>query len=80
MQARAGQIPLRVTSISPGVVETEFNLVQNFHRDPEAANARYKSLRALQSLDIAHAVLYVLAAPAHVDVNDVLMRPTDQVN
>lgn len=71
---------MRVTSISPGIVETEFNMVSSFHRDQHAAAARYKALRALQSHDVSQAILYVLAAPDHVDVNDLLMRPTDQVN
>lgn len=80
MQARAGQLSLRVTGISPGQVETEFNLVQHFHRDPAGASAHYRSMRALQSCDVAEAVLYVLSAPDHVEINDVLMRPVDQVN
>ena len=69
-----------MTGISPGLVETEFNLVHNFKRDPIVANARYKSLHALHAHDVAQAVMFVLAAPPHVDVNDVLMRPLDQVN
>lgn len=72
-------MPLRVSSISPGVVETEFHLVQTFHRDPDGASAHYKQLRALQSQDVAQAIVYVLSAPDHVDINDVLLRPVDQL-
>ena len=78
MQVRADNLPVRVTGISPGIVETEFSLVEQFHRDPDAANAQYKTIQALQSWDIAEAILFVLSAPEHVEINDILLRPTDQ--
>lgn len=53
---------IRVTLIEPGMVDTPF-----FDKSPE---------RALQPEDVARAVLYALSQPAHVDVNEVLIRPT----
>lgn len=70
-------MPLRVTLISPGYVETEFSQVM--HRgDAAAARKLYDSMECLQAEDVAAAVLYCLSAPDHVDVNDILMRPTQQ--
>ncbi len=55
----------RVTTIEPGIVDTPF-----FDRPP--------SLEALQPDDIARAVLWAVQQPAHVDVNEILIRPTAQ--
>lgn len=55
---------VRVTLIEPGMVDTPF--FENRPRD------------ALQDEDIARAVMYALAQPAHVDVNEILVRPIDQ--
>ena len=75
LQARAAGLPLRVTEISPGIVDTEFQAVRNYGK------ATPTSLEApLQAVDVAHAVLYALSAPPHVDINDVLMRPVSQPN
>ena len=56
---------VRVTSIEPGMVDTPF-----FDSKP--------SIEALQSEDIANAVMYAVAQPSHVDVNEILIRPTAQ--
>lgn len=56
---------IRVTSIEPGAVDTPF-----FDSPP--------SIRALDADDIARAVLWVVEQPAHVDVNQLLIRPTAQ--
>ena len=53
---------MRVTLIEPGMVDTPF-----FNEPPE---------HALEDRDIANAVVYALAQPAHVDVNEILIRPT----
>ena len=75
-ELRAAKSPVRVTSISPGYVETEF--AARYHRSEEAAAKTYGRFPVLQSEDVAEAVVYVLTQPAHVQVHDVLMRPTDQ--
>lgn len=56
---------MRVTLIEPGMVDTAF-----FDQPPE---------QALQPEDIARAVLYALSQPSHVDVNEILVRPTPAV-
>lgn len=71
-------MPLRVSSISPGMVETEFDVVQTFGNE-EAARERYSKFKCLQPEDISDAVLWVLASPDHMEVNDILIRPTEQV-
>ena len=68
--------PVRVSSISPGLVETGF--AERYSGSAEAAKKTYSALHCLQSEDIASAVLYVLSQPAHVQVHDVLIRPKNQ--
>ncbi|MBL4846922.1 MAG: SDR family NAD(P)-dependent oxidoreductase [Planctomycetes bacterium] len=67
---------IRVSSISPGFVETEFAGVYN--RDPAAIQETYGRFKVLEANDVADALVYLLGAPAHVSIHDVLMRPTDQ--
>jgi NADP-dependent 3-hydroxy acid dehydrogenase YdfG len=55
----------RVTTIEPGMVDTPF-----FENPPK--------IKALEPEDVARAVLYALQQPAHVDVNEILIRPTAQ--
>ena len=76
LELRAQQSGIRVTAISPGFVETEFASV--YHGDPKAAAETYGRYKVLEAGDVAEAVLYALGAPAHVQIHDVLMRPTDQ--
>ena len=71
-------MPLRVSSISPGMVETEFTLVSAFG-DLKADESR-SQLQRLQPSDIAQAVLWCLSSPAYCEVNDILIRPTAQIS
>jgi NADP-dependent 3-hydroxy acid dehydrogenase YdfG len=64
LRAEVADSPIRVTLIEPGMVDTPF-----FDNRPESA---------LHSDDIARAVMYALSQPAHVDVNEVLIRPVNQ--
>ncbi len=75
-ELRAIDSPIRITAISPGFVETEF--AEKYHRRPEAAAESYGRYKVLEDGDIADAVAYVLNAPAHMQVHDMLIRPTDQ--
>lgn len=77
MQARARDVPLRVSCISPGVVETEFAEVSSFG-SKEDAKKRYAAFKCLQAVDIAQAVVWCLTAPDHMDINDICIRPTAQ--
>ncbi|XP_076072327.1 dehydrogenase/reductase SDR family member 11-like isoform X1 [Mytilus galloprovincialis] len=68
---------IKITSISPGLVETEF--AQKLHKSEGKAKALYASIKCLQADDIADALVYALSAPPHVQIHDILIRPTDQV-
>jgi len=71
--------PLRVSTVDPGMVETEFSLVR-FHGDePRAANV-YTGLQALTPDDIAAAVVFCAAQPAHVNVSEIIIMPTAQAS
>jgi NADP-dependent 3-hydroxy acid dehydrogenase YdfG len=70
---------IRVTSICPGAVETEFSIVR-FHGDTEKAKTVYKGFTPLLAADIADAILWVVTRPPHVNVNDLLIMPTAQAN
>jgi clavulanate-9-aldehyde reducatase len=70
---------IRVTTVAPGFVETE---LQAHNRDPVVRRALERSREeigeALSADDIADAVLYAVTRPAHVCVNEVVVRPTTQ--
>jgi NADP-dependent 3-hydroxy acid dehydrogenase YdfG len=68
---------VRVTSINPGAVETELRT----HLSPEQQQSqreRFADVTQLQAQDIANTIIYTLGAPAHVSLNDILIRPTRQ--
>ncbi|MBC8376333.1 MAG: SDR family NAD(P)-dependent oxidoreductase [FCB group bacterium] len=69
--------PLRVTAISPGLVDTEFSLVR-FKGNAKKAEAVYRGLEALVAEDIAEAVLFAASRPAHVQIADMIIFPTQQ--
>ena len=70
---------VKVTSISPGMVETEFSIVR-FKGDAARADKVYEGLTPLNADDIAEAVWFALSRPAHVNINDMLIMPTAQAN
>lgn len=70
---------VRVTSVDPGMAETEFSKVR-FKGDSGKAEAVYKGVRALSADDVAEAVLWCLDRPAHVNIQDVVIMPTDQAS
>lgn len=47
--------------------------------DTDKANAVTSAIECLQPADIARAILWALAAPPHVETNDIVIRPTQQV-
>jgi 17beta-estradiol 17-dehydrogenase / 3beta-hydroxysteroid 3-dehydrogenase len=75
-ELRAAGSGIRVGAISPGFVETEF--AEHYHRSAELARQEYGRYKVLEPADIAEATLYLLAQPAHVQIHDILMRPTLQ--
>ncbi|MGH7475821.1 MAG: SDR family NAD(P)-dependent oxidoreductase [Longimicrobiales bacterium] len=70
---------IRVTSIDPGFVETEFSLVR-FKGDAERARSVYQGFQPLRPDDVADAVAYAVNAPPHVDVFQMILMPTAQRN
>lgn len=70
---------VKVTSIAPGAVETEFSNVR-FHGDNEKADRVYEGFTPLYAEDIAEAVLFAVTRPPHVNINDLLIMPTAQAN
>ena len=71
--------PLRVTSIDPGMVETEFSNVR-FRGDDARAAKVYEGVQALTAEDIAETIVWAATRPAHVTVQTVVITPTAQAN
>jgi NADP-dependent 3-hydroxy acid dehydrogenase YdfG len=69
--------PVRVTDVSPGLVETEFSLVR-FAGDRERAAAVYRGMRPLAPEDVADCVVWAATRPRHVNVDEIVVRPRDQ--
>ncbi len=71
--------PVRVTSVDPGMVETEFSQVR-FHGDSTRAKEVYQDTTPLTAEDVADIVLFCASRPAHVNISEVLVWPTDQAS
>ncbi len=69
--------PVRVTTVDPGLVETEFSVVR-FRGDVERAAQVYEGMTALTAEDVAETIYFCASRPAHVNITEVLMMPTDQ--
>lgn len=70
---------VKVTSINPGMVETEFSLVR-FKGDKDRATLTYKGLDPLKGKDIADLILFTITRPAHVVLADIVVFPTAQAS
>ncbi len=68
---------LRVSSIDPGLARTEFSLVR-FKGDIEKAAKPYEGVAPLTAEDIAEILVWVAARPPHVNIDELLVKPTDQ--
>ena len=69
--------PVRVSSVDPGLVETEFSNVR-FRGDTERAKQVYQGLTPLTPADVADVVFFCVTRPPHVNISEVLLMPTDQ--
>jgi len=69
--------PIRVTNIEPGLVETEFSGVR-FRGDTDRASKVYSGMTALTPDDVADSILYAATRPAHVNISEIYLIPTDQ--
>jgi serine 3-dehydrogenase len=68
---------VRVSTVDPGMVETEFSMVR-FHGDHERAEAVYEGLEPLTAHDVAEAVLFCATRPPHANVREMILVPTAQ--
>jgi NADP-dependent 3-hydroxy acid dehydrogenase YdfG len=71
--------PIRVTSVDPGMVETEFSQVR-FHGDHQRAEKVYQGMTPLTADDIADTIFFCVTRPAHVNINEVILMPVDQAS
>jgi NADP-dependent 3-hydroxy acid dehydrogenase YdfG len=71
--------PVRVTSVDPGMVETNFSKVR-FRGDEERAAKVYQNITPLQPEDVADAIVWAASRPAHVNIHTVVMTTIDQAN
>ena len=69
--------PIRITEVNPGLVETEFSLVR-FAGDEERAAATYRGMTPLTGDDGAECIVWAATRPAHVNVDEIVVRPLDQ--
>ena len=69
--------PIRVSTVDPGLVETEFSMVR-FHGDAGRAARVYEGIKPLTGDDIADAVIYCANRPPHVQIAEMIIFPTAQ--
>jgi len=69
--------PVRVSTIDPGLVETEFSLVR-FYGDAERADKVYQGYKPLTGDDIAKTAIWIASQPEHVQIAEVIILPTAQ--
>ena len=69
---------IRVTDVGPGVVETELLGRTGDREAREQFEGYWAGRRRLDARDVASAIVYAVTAPPHVNVNEILIRPTDQ--
>jgi NADP-dependent 3-hydroxy acid dehydrogenase YdfG len=71
--------PVRVTSVDPGMVETNFSKVR-FRGDEDRAAKVYENITPLQPQDVADAIVWAASRPAHVNIHNIVMTTIDQAN
>lgn len=70
---------IRVSTVDPGMVETNFSIVR-FYGDKEKAKNAYKGLTPLNGDDIAEAVIFCATRPPHANINEIIIMPSVQAN
>lgn len=68
---------IKVSSIGPGAVDTEFSTVR-FNGDKNRAKQVYNGFTPLYAQDVADTILFIITRPKHANIDDVLIMPTDQ--
>jgi NADP-dependent 3-hydroxy acid dehydrogenase YdfG len=69
--------PIRITTVDPGLAETEFSVVR-FKGDKEKADAVYKGVDPLTAEDVADCILFALTRPWHVNVDEIVVKARNQ--
>jgi len=70
---------IKVSSVAPGAVDTEFSIVR-FKGDEEKAAQVYKGFTPLSAKDVAETILFIITRPSHVNIDDLLIMPTSQAS
>ncbi len=70
---------IRVTAISPGLVETEFSVVR-YRGNQNAADNVYAGMTPLQGDDIAACIVFAASRPPHVNIDEMIIKPLDQAS
>ena len=71
--------PIRVSTVSPGLVETDFSLVR-YKGDATSASKVYKNITSLTPEDVASTIAYICGLPDNVQIPEVIMTPTHQAD
>ena len=71
--------PIRVTTVDPGLVETDFSRVR-FRGDEERARAVYEGLTPMRPEDVAECVVFALTRPQHVNVDEIVVKALAQTS
>jgi len=69
--------PIRITTVDPGLAETEFSIVR-FKGDTEKAGAVYKGVDPLTPDDVADCIMFALMRPFHVNVDEIVVKAQAQ--
>ena len=70
---------IKVSTVDPGMVETEFSIVR-YSGDNEKAKNTYNGLKPLKAEDVANAVLFCASQPNHVNINEIIITPSVQAS
>ncbi|ROP39695.1 SDR family NAD(P)-dependent oxidoreductase [Saccharothrix texasensis] len=71
--------PVRVTEILPGMVETDFS-VNRFDGDADRAAAVYQGVTPLTADDVADVIAFAVTRPAHVNLDQIVLKPRAQAS
>ena len=69
--------PIRLTTVDPGLVETDFSRVR-FHGDEKRARAVYEGLEPIRPDDVAECIVFALTRPPHVNVDEIVVKALAQ--